>query len=571
MKFVLRPVLERTMDYLQTKGIHPLWSRLYAGRGIKDLHELDLNLKHLLPPDSLLGINQAVSILACAIKSSKVICIIGDYDCDGATAAATAILGLQILGAKSVFAMVPDRKVDGYGLTPILVDRALSKGAEVLVTVDNGIASLEGVRHAHKHKLQVVITDHHLPGHELPLADAIVNPNQPGCPFPSKNLAGVGVIFYVLVALRQYLRKVGDWEHHETPKLDHLLPLVALGTIADLVKLDQNNRCLVFQGLKRIHQGLMPIGMKLLLAATKTNFRQANTQDFGYAIAPRINAAGRMANMAIGIECLTTNNPSLAEKCVLALEQANQHRKTLEISMHQTALEALQNAQLHHMSDQVISLFAESFHPGIIGIIASKLKEKYHQPAFIFAPKDDTLIVGSGRSIPGIHLRDVLDLMSKKLPNLFIHFGGHAMAAGCTIQKTHFGLFHDTFLETVSSQCDKTLFNKMMYTDGHLDPEFVRSDIALGLAQEVWGQGFDPPVFQDSIKILSQRLVGDKHLKVKLELGGKMLEGIWFNRVKPLPSFATYAYRLLHNEWTQSVQINLLAVQSPLVESNKVA
>jgi single-stranded-DNA-specific exonuclease len=520
--------------------------------------ELDDALSKLLPPSGLLGIAQAASLLADAIQNNQPICIVADYDCDGATACAVGLRGLKLLGAKQADFLVPDRVVDGYGLTPPIADRVKATGADLLVTVDNGIASVDGVARAKELGLTVIVTDHHLPIAESPLADAIVNPNQIGCTFASKAMAGVGVMFYVLLATRAELRSRGVWTiNSPEPKLDGLLPLVALGTVADVVKLDANNRRLVSQGLRRIRGGQLPIGMAALFAAAGRKAHAATTFDFGFALGPRINAAGRLADMRLGIECLLTDDPARANELALMLDRINKERRDIEGGMRDQALEiashlidATQNAT---GIPSALAVFDETFHEGVVGIVASRLKDQWHRPTFVFAPSGAAgkanELKGSGRSIPGFHLRDALDLVAKQHPDVLLRFGGHAMAAGCTIDAAHFERFGAALQAVATAWLDKETLQRRLLTDGSLPASECRVDVAETLNREVWGQGFAAPIFLDTVQVLSQRIVGEKHLALKLQHQGLAVDAIWFNRTEPLEATASLAYRLEADEW----------------------
>ena len=433
MNIIPRDIPPRSVWTLEQAGIHPLLARLYAARGVKGTDELDASLAKLLPPATLLGIDRAAVLLADAIAQDLRLCIVADYDCDGATACAVAVRGLKLLGARHVSYLVPDRVVDGYGLTAPIAQRVKDQGADVLITVDNGIASMEGVAHAKHLGLHVLVTDHHLPASELPNADVIVNPNQPGCPFESKSIAGVGVMFYVLLALRSEMRTRGVFDAASQPKLDTLLPLVALGTVADVVRLDANNRRLVAQGLKRVRAGAMPAGLASLFVASGRVAAVATTFDFGFALGPRINAAGRLSDMTLGIECLLTDDPARADELAKTLDGINRERRVIEGDMREQAMNIVEG--LFDEGDEpppAICVFDPDFHEGVVGIVASRIKDKLHRPSFVFAasqaPGKEHELKGSGRSIPGFHLRDALDLVAKRYPGVLLRFGGHAMA-----------------------------------------------------------------------------------------------------------------------------------------------
>jgi single-stranded-DNA-specific exonuclease len=569
LQILTRDVPPRTAWTLEQAGVHPLLSRLFAARGIQSPDELDDGLAKLLPPHTLKGTEAAANLLADAIAAQKRLCIVADYDCDGATACAVGLRGLRMLGAQHVSYIVPDRVVDGYGLTAPIAQRVQQTGADVLITVDNGIASMEGVAQAQALGLQVLVTDHHLPAATLPSADVIVNPNQPGCSFESKALAGVGVMFYVLLALRAELRKRGLFTAETQPKLDALLPLVALGTVADVVKLDNNNRRLVAQGLKRIRAGAMPTGMLALFKAAGRDARVATTFDFGFALGPRINAAGRLSDMTLGIECLSTDDAARADELARQLDSINRERRDIEGDMRQQAMEIAES--LMDDSDEpppAICVFDPDFHEGVVGIVASRIKDKFHRPCFVFAasnaPGKEHELKGSGRSIPGFHLRDALDLMVKKHPDLLLRFGGHAMAAGCTIEEEHLELFEACFMEVAAQLLSPATLQRKLETDGPLEAQYRRVEFVDVMHKEVWGQGFAPPVFSDEVEVVSQRLVGEKHLALKLKHQGQPVDGIWFGRIEPLPARVKLAYRLDVDEWQGQKRVRFMVEAAEL-------
>jgi single-stranded-DNA-specific exonuclease len=556
MKIVARTIPPRSAWMLEQAGVHPLLARLYAARGVQTREELDDGLARLLAPDGLHGAREAALLLADAIRDDKRLCIVADYDCDGATACAVALRGLRLLGAKHVSYLVPDRVVDGYGLTPPIAERVADTGADVLITVDNGIASVEGVAAAKARGLAVLVTDHHLPGPSLPAADVLVNPNQPACGFDSKSIAGVGVMFYVLLALRSELRRRGVFDPATQPKLDTLLPLVALGTVADVVRLDANNRRLVAQGLRRIRAGAMPAGVAALFKAAGRNAAVATTFDFGFALGPRINAAGRLADMTLGIECLTTDDGARAEELARMLDGINRERRDIEGGMRDQALllaESLFDDEGSETPPAAISVFDADFHEGVVGIVASRIKDRYHRPTFVFAasgaPGKEHELKGSGRSIPGFHLRDALDLVAKRHPGVLLRFGGHAMAAGCTVAEEHFDTFERALAQVAAERLDAASLMRRLDTDGPLAPEYLRVDLVDTLHREVWGQGFAPPTFSEEVEVISQRLVGEKHLALKLRHKGQPVDGIWFGHTEPLPPRVVIAFRLDADEW----------------------
>jgi single-stranded-DNA-specific exonuclease len=570
MNITTRDVPPRSVWTLEQGGVHPLLARLYAARGVTGMDELDDALAKLLPPSSLLGANAAAVLLADAMAQNKKLCIVADYDCDGATACAVALRGLRLLGAKHVAYLVPDRVVDGYGLTAPIAQRVADSGAEVLITVDNGIASMEGVAHAKALGLQVLVTDHHLPATnrktgavELPNADVIVNPNQPDCSFESKSMAGVGVMFYVLLALRSELRARGVFDASYQPKLDTLLPLVALGTVADVVKLDANNRRLVAQGLKRVRAGAMPEGLAALFTAAGRKAKVATTFDFGFALGPRINAAGRLSDMTLGIECLQTDDAGRADELAKALDAINRERRVIEGDMRDQAMDIVDS--LFDEGDEppsAICVFDPDFHEGVVGIVASRIKDKLHRPSFVFAasqaPGKEHELKGSGRSIPGFHLRDALDLVAKRYPGVLLRFGGHAMAAGCTIHEDGLDAFEQGLNEVAHEWLDAATLTRRLETDGALDPKYLRVDLVDTLQKEVWGQGFAPPTFSEEVEVVSQRLVGEKHLQLKLKHQGQPVDGIWFGHTEQLPSRVKLAFRLDADEWNGVRRVKFL-------------
>ncbi|MDM0000564.1 single-stranded-DNA-specific exonuclease RecJ [Variovorax sp. J22P240] len=554
MKIVARDIPPRSAWALEQAGVHPLLARLYAARGVLGKEELDDGLARLLPPNTLRGTREAAVLLADAIRDDKRLCVVADYDCDGATACAVAVRGLRLLGAKHASYLVPDRVIDGYGLTPPIAERVADSGADMLITVDNGIASVEGVAAAKARHLSVLVTDHHLPGSSLPEADVLVNPNQPGCDFESKSIAGVGVMFYVLLALRSELRTRGVFDVATQPKLDALLPLVALGTVADVVRLDANNRRLVAQGLRRIRAGAMPAGIAALFKAAGRNAASATTFDFGFALGPRINAAGRLADMTLGIECLLTDDAGRADELARTLDGINRERRDIEGGMRDKALVLAESLfDDTQAPPAAISVFGADFHEGVVGIVASRIKERFHRPTFVFAASGadgkSHELKGSGRSIPGFHLRDALDLVAKRHPGVLLRFGGHAMAAGCTVAREQFPTFEQALAEVAQEWLDAATLTRRLDTDGPLAPEYLRVDLVDTLHREVWGQGFAPPTFSEEVEVVSQRLVGEKHLALKLKHRGKPVDGIWFGHTEPLPPKVVIAWRLDADEW----------------------
>ena len=563
MKIIARDIPPRAAWALEQAGLHPLLARLYAARGVTTREELDDGLARLLPPAGLQGVQAAARLLADAVASDQRLCIVADYDCDGATACAVAVRGLRLLGARHVDYLVPDRVIDGYGLTPPIARRVKEQGADVLITVDNGIASVDGVAEARALGLTVIVTDHHLPGELLPQADAIVNPNQPGCGFASKHLAGVGVVFYVLLALRSELRARGVFDTAHQPKLDPLLPLVALGTVADVVRLDTNNRRLVAQGLKRIRAGQMQPGIAALLRVAGRQPAMAATFDFGFALGPRINAAGRLADMTLGIELLLTDDAARAAELAATLDGINRERREIEGGMREQAMQIAEGLfDPDAVPPSALAVFDPDFHEGVVGIVAARLKDRLHRPTFVFAashaPGQAHVLKGSGRSIAGFHLRDALDLVAKRHPGVLVKFGGHAMAAGCTIAEEHFDTFDRALQQVAAEWLDAATLTRRLETDGPLPPEYRRPDMVDTLHAAVWGQGFAPPVFSEEVEVVSQRLVGEKHLALKLRHQGQPIDGIWFGHTDPLPARALLAFRLEADEWQGVRRVRLL-------------
>ncbi|WP_295641666.1 single-stranded-DNA-specific exonuclease RecJ [uncultured Methylibium sp.] len=568
-QITVRDVPPRTAWALEQAGVHPLLARLFAARGITAAEQLDDGLARLIPPDQLRGSAEAARLLADAIAAGRRIVVVADYDCDGATACAVALRGLALLGARpdTLGYVVPDRRVHGYGLTPAIVDLAMGQRPDLLVTVDNGIASLEGVAHAKARGLAVLVTDHHLPAlHDdavvLPAADVIVNPNQPGCGFASKSLAGVGVMFYVLLALRSELRARGAFDAAAQPRLDALLDLVALGTVADVVKLDANNRRLVAQGLKRIRSGRMQAGVAALFAAAGREPARASGFDFGFALGPRLNAAGRMENMTLGIECLLTDEPARAAELAAQLDAINRERRDVEAGMREQAEAMLDALMPAGEPPAALAIYDPGFHEGVVGIVASRLKDRLHRPSFVFARGQDGLLKGSGRSIAGFHLRDALDLVSKREPGVLLRFGGHAMAAGATVAEADFARFAQALSVVAAEWLDAAALARRLPTDGPLDAQWFAPETVKLLDREVWGQAFEAPVFVDDFEVLSQRLVGDpartQHLKLALRHGGTQREAIWFGHDQPIGDRVRLAYRLSVDSWQGRERVQMV-------------
>ena len=574
-----RDVPPRAAFALEQAGVHPLLARLFAARGVRSGDELDDGLARLLPPGSLRGADQAGVLLADAIAAQLRICIVADYDCDGATACAVALRGLVMLGAApaNVGYVVPDRAVHGYGLTPTIVDLAMQQFAAgppaVLLTVDNGIASIAGVAHARALGLQVLVTDHHLPALgadgavELPVANVIVNPSQPGCGFESKALAGVGVMFYVLLALRAEQRQRGLFEAAAQPRLDALLDLVALGTVADVVRLDPNNRRLVAQGLKRVRSGRMQPGVAALFSVAGRACERAAGFDFGFALGPRINAAGRLSDMTLGIECLTTDDPARALALAQQLDAINRERRVVEADMRLQAELLLEQLLARRVGwveggagtlPAALVLFDPEFHEGVVGIVAGRLKDSLHRPTFVLARGQDGLLKGSGRSIPGFHLRDALDLVSKRHPGVLRRFGGHAMAAGCTLDETDLPTFTAALQAVAELWLQPEALSRCLATDGPLALEYFNIATVATLDAQVWGQGFEAPVFCDEVEVLQQRLIGEKHLKLRVRHAGQLRDAIWFGHAEPVANRVRLAYRLNINEFQGQQRLQMV-------------
>lgn len=562
MRIEPRPLPE-TLPFL---GEMPtLLTRLYAARGVQSHTELDKSLARLIPYQQLKGIDAAVDLLVMALEQRQRILIVGDFDADGATASTVGMLGLRLLGAAHVDYLVPNRFEYGYGLTPEIVEVALTRTPQLLITVDNGISSVEGVAAAKKAGLSVLVTDHHLPGNELPAADAIVNPNQPGCEFPSKALAGVGVIFYVLIALRARLNSLGWYKNVKAPNIAELLDLVALGSVADVVPLDANNRILVHQGLERIRAGRARPGLKAILEVAKRDHTRITSTDLGFILGPRLNAAGRLDDMSLGIECLLTDDPDAAREMAAQLDDMNQDRKSIEQGMQREALAQLKELTLDSMPFG-LCLFDPEWHQGVIGILASRLKERYFRPTFAFADAGDGMLKGSGRSVPGFHIRDALSVVAAQHPDLISKYGGHAMAAGLTLPEANFALFSQAFDEEVRRQLREEDLTGRLLSDGSLSVEEFHLELARALRHAgPWGQHFPEPLFHGVFQLVEQRIVGERHLKVvlKTECGSVKLDGIAFGvdrEVWPNPTirWVELAYKLDLNEFRGNETVQLM-------------
>lgn len=555
--------LPATLPFLG--DLPPLLTRLYAARGVQSEAELDKSLARLIPFQQLKGIDAAVDLLVTALEQRQRILIVGDFDADGATASTVGVLGLRLLGAAHVDYLVPNRFEYGYGLTPEIVEVALTREPQLLITVDNGISSVEGVAAARRAGLKVLITDHHLPGDELPQADALVNPNQPGCEFPSKALAGVGVIFYVLMALRARLRSLGWYESKPQPNIGELLDLVALGSVADVVPLDANNRILVHQGLERIRAGRARPGIKAILEVAKREAARITSTDLGFIVGPRLNAAGRLDDMSLGIECLLTRDANLAREMAAQLDGMNQDRKSIEQGMQREALAQLKDLPVESMPFG-LCLFDPEWHQGVIGILASRMKERYFRPTIAFADAGDGLLKGSGRSVQGFHIRDALSVVAAQHPNLIAKYGGHAMAAGLTLPQENFPLFAEAFDVEVRRQLREEDLTGRMLSDGTLAVEEFHLELARALRHAgPWGQHFPEPLFHGVFQLVEQRVVGERHLKVvlKSECGSVKLDGIAFGidrDIWPNPTiqWVELAYKLDVNEFRGNETVQLM-------------
>ena len=561
MKILTRPYKEADRLRLQDAGVHPLLARLYAARRIASAGELAQDFSGLLAPALLTNADRAARLLADAIAQQKKLLIIADYDADGATACAVGLRALRMMGAQVDY-LVPNRFEMGYGLTPELVDLAATRKPDLLITVDNGIASVEGVDRARSLGIATLITDHHLPGAELPRAECIVNPNQPGCGFASKALAGVGVMFYVMLALRAELRKRGAFAGKAEPNLAALTDLVALGTVADVVPLDANNRILVAQGLKRLRAGQAQAGLEALLRAAGRDAAQANAFDLGFVLGPRLNAAGRLADMGLGIECLATDDAARAANCALELDRLNRERRRIEAEMLEQARAAAD--AVADAPGAAVSFFDPAWHQGVVGILASRLRERLHRPVVCFARAKDGELRGSGRSIPGFHLRDCLDLVAKRAPGLILRFGGHAQASGLSLREADLERFREAFAGAAAQTMPAEALTRTVETDGALEPEQMSLTLAQLLEERIWGQGFPQPLFCDTFALESQRVVGEKHSRLKLVKDGRRLQAMRFNSLDPLPPRFRAAYRLSVNVYNglPSVQVNVEHVES---------
>lgn len=543
-------------ETLAASGLPAPLARVLAARGIHLPAQLESSLSGLIPPEKLTHNVRMAQLLADAIEQGKKLLIVGDYDADGATATAVGVRGLRSMGATVDF-LVPNRFEYGYGLTPEIVALAATQQPDIILTVDNGIASVDGVSAANDLGIAVLVTDHHLPGDETPEAACILNPNQRGCDFPSKHLAGVGVMFYALLALRAELRQRGAFASKPEPNLTELLDLVALGTVADLVKLDENNRILVEQGLRRIRAGKGCPAIPALMRLAGRDPGRVGAQDLGFSVGPRLNAAGRLDDMSLGIDCLLADDAESAQRMAQQLHELNLERRNIEADMHDAALASLE--QIEVADRYSLSLYDQNWHQGVIGILASRIKERYYRPVIAFADAGDGLLKGSGRSISGLHLRDALDLVSKRKPQLLVKFGGHAMAAGLSIREADFEVFVATFEAVVRELLSPADLESVIETDGELDSRDIGWDTACAIERQVWGQGFPLPLFNDRFRVLDQRIVGERHLKLVLEKQGRRFDAIFFQQQEYLPAEVQAVYQLQTNQYNgvQAVQLSL--------------
>ncbi len=564
----LRPIRRRSPFTPMMDGLHPVIARVLAARGVSDTSELDNSLDRLIPPNLLKGLDQAIALLTDAIARDRRIVIVADFDADGATSCALGMRALSMMGARHVSFVVPDRFKYGYGLTPEIVSVAAAQQPDVLVTVDNGISSVEGVRAARAMGMDVLVTDHHLPGVELPPATAIVNPNQPGCGFPSKQLAGVGVIFYVMLALRAHLRANGwfDQQNIPVPNLAGLLDLVALGTVADVVPLDFNNRVLVAQGLGRINNGRCSPGIRALLSVARRPLGRITATDLAFGAGPRLNAAGRLEDMSAGIACLLASDDATAVRLAQQLDDLNRERREIEAGMRDQAREALAQLHLDGGLPRGLCLFNAGWHQGVIGIVAGRIKDQVHRPVIAFARTEAGEIKGSARSVSGVHIRDCLDAIAARYPLMLQKFGGHAMAAGLTLREEAFEAFAAAFADEVSRHLSEDDLCTELVTDGEIPARDLTLEFAeLLRAAGPWGQGFSEPMFDGSFEVVSARIVGERHLKLNLRhREGRVVEAIAFNHPHEPPAAGTWmhaAFRVDVNEYQGIRRVQLVIEQ----------
>jgi single-stranded-DNA-specific exonuclease len=556
MPAIVRREVPAVAGVLAASGVDPVLARLYASRGVRDAAELDLSLHRLPPPAAMKGIDAAAERLVRAIDRRERIVIVADYDADGATACAIGIRALSQMGADVRF-LVPNRFEHGYGLTPEIVALAAGLAPKLIVTVDNGIASVDGVAAAAARSIDVLVTDHHLPGDRLPAPALIVDPNQPGCGFPSKHVAGVGVMFYVLAATRSLLRSRGR-DDMALPNLASLLDLVALGTVADVVRLDLTNRILVDQGLRRIRAGRAHAGVAALFAVAGRDATRATATDLGFVAGPRVNAAGRLADMSLGIRCLVTDDEREAQVLASELDRMNRERRAIEGSIEEEALADLDALCADAVSRASVCVHRANWHQGVVGIVASRLKDRVHRPVVVFAPGGDGELRGSGRSIAGFHLRDALDLVSKREPGLILRFGGHAHAAGLSLRAADLGRFAEAFERVAGEALSPEDLERRCETDGEPGAGELSVDLALKLAETAWGQGFPAPRFDAAFEVAGQRVVGGKHTRLALDRGGERYDAILFRHADPVPARIRAVFRPEVNRWQGNEALELV-------------
>ena len=553
-------IIDRAIDgdareRLVAAGIDPRMARIYAARGIATAEHLATKLAGLIAPEQLGHVDDAARLLADAIAKGERLMIVADFDADGATACAVGIRALRAMGANAEY-IVPNRREHAYGLTPEIVREAAKRKPDWLITVDNGIASVEGVAEANALGMRVLVTDHHLPGAQLPDAACIVNPNQAGCGFPSKHLAGVGVIFYVMMALRAELRRRGAFAEGREPPLADLLDIVALGTVADVVRLDPNNRTLVTQGLARIRAGRACPGIGALIEIAGRDPRRARAYDLGFVVGPRLNAAGRIDDMSLGIECLLAEDRGRALVLAQRLDALNRERREIEAHMQESTL-AL-GLDIEAGAGYTLVVHKEDWHGGVVGLLASRLRERFHRPVFAFARDRDSMLRGSGRSIPALHLRDALDLVDKRSPGVLARFGGHAAAAGATIRSDALPAFRDAFEAVVRATLTPADLEERIETDGELEGSDLELAFARLLEQQVWGQGFAEPRFRGRFAVVSQSVVGERHVRASVEIAGRRFSAIRFNSAEALPAALETVYRLEVNEYNGQASVQLV-------------
>jgi single-stranded-DNA-specific exonuclease len=554
-EIVSRPVDASACERLAASGCSPRLARIYAARGLTAPEELATTLQSLTTFERMSRIDEAARLLADTIARREPMLIVADYDADGATACAVGVKALRAMGGVVDY-LVPNRFEHGYGLTPEIAREAAKRSPRLLITVDNGIAAMDGIAEANRLGMRVLVTDHHLPGADTPDAACIVNPNQDGCDFPSKSLAGVGVIFYVMLALRAELRRRGAFGASSGPNLAELLDLVALGTVADVVRLDGHNRILVAQGLARIRAGRACPGIAALLEVAGRPARLTAAQDLGFAVGPRLNAAGRLQDMSVGIECLLATDDARALELAAQLDRLNRERRQIEGEMQASALGIVANIEAQDTYS--LSLHAPEWHPGVVGLLASRLKDRFHRPVFAFAADGSGMLKGSGRSVPGLHLRDALDLLSKRMPGMLERFGGHAAAAGVTLAADRLDAFRAGFEAVAREQLTPADLQRRIEIDGELDPREMEFGFANELRGQVWGQGFPEPRFAGEFRVEDQRVVGEKHTRATLSLAGRRFAAIRFGSADPLPATVHAVYKLDVNEYQGMSSLQLV-------------